>query len=583
MQSSNGNFVVPWSDKKFGPDGPWQAVSVRVGGNDSQLGLEVQHTENIALYPGHKWRTVTISDLLCERLDDDTCTQTGTWDPDPEEFMNNIISFEEDYINEAAGIELSPVKTRALGLTIGPKTVWNTTLGTAEGGGIKYPNGAIGAPIGFLSLGATNGDSRQFFAFGPERGNGINASIFPGQLYEEGQITSYTYGLHIGSAAFDYPGSLVFGGFNKGRVIGPVTTFSNSETIPLLDIGIGVEFGDSPFEFKAKDRLLSSGPMDAFPDPVAPYISLPRKTCDAITDLLPVTFDDDLKYYLWNTDDPQYFRIVSSPAYLSFTFPPTPGGSNNIIIKVPFALLNLTLDEPITSSPTPYFPCVPYNSKTPVLGRAFLQAAFIGKNWITNTSWLAQAPGPGIARDGLREQNMDIPKGATLIEGYEGENLFNENWANHWSILSSLEANGTADGTTPGTPPEKTSSTESSGLSTGAKAGIAVGGAVAAVAIVGVLIFFLRRRSLLRQQEQTQRQQEMDAFATHQQPPLNYEQIQPHKGLGVNYGQYDEWIGKTPREMPATGHYSPVEIADTSKSAWNLYGRNSGGPKTDAQ
>lgn len=62
----------------------------------------------------------------------------------------------------------------------------------------------------------------------------------------------YSYDLHIGSAVLDHPGSLVFGGYNKARVIGPIALFDNSTAVELLDIGIRIEFGDSPFEFSSE-------------------------------------------------------------------------------------------------------------------------------------------------------------------------------------------------------------------------------------------------------------------------------------------------------------------------------------------
>lgn len=69
-------------------------------------------------------------------------------------------------------------------------------------------------------------------------------------------------------------------------------------------------------------------------------------------------------------------------------------------IKVPFALLNLTLKSPIVSTPQQYFPSRPFyannGSRKYEFGKAFLQATFIGMNWGENKWFMAQAPGPGI-------------------------------------------------------------------------------------------------------------------------------------------------------------------------------------------
>jgi hypothetical protein len=78
--------------------------------------------------------------------------------------------------------------------------------------------------------------------------------------------------------------------------------------------------------------------------------------------------------------------IISSPAFLSFTFRLNMSTSQNITINVPFGLLNLTLTTPIVANPTQYFPLRPGQgpSGSYELGRAFMQAAFVGVNWITN-------------------------------------------------------------------------------------------------------------------------------------------------------------------------------------------------------
>lgn len=156
----------------------------------------------------------------------------------------------------------------------------------------------------------------------------------------------------------------MFGGYDKGRMIGAPTTFQVQPS--LLDIGIGVETGGSPFDFISKSGLLIDGngenkAISAAPDPQGPYLSLPKETCDAITENLLIELDSS-GYYLWLVDDARYVDIVSSPAFLSFTFPPSSGDTDNVVIKVPFLLLNLTLGRLLSGrdEPVPYFPCMPY-------------------------------------------------------------------------------------------------------------------------------------------------------------------------------------------------------------------------------
>ena len=65
---------------------------------------------------------------------------------------------------------------------------------------------------------------------------------------------------------------------------------------------------------------------------------------------------------------------------------------------MPFALLNLTLEAPLVTEATPYFPCY-LSDNIYSFGRAFLQAAFVAEDLSTGngygTWFFAQAPGPG--------------------------------------------------------------------------------------------------------------------------------------------------------------------------------------------
>jgi hypothetical protein len=123
-------------------------------------------------------------------------------------------------------------------------------------------------------------------------------------LYKDGTISSYSYLLHIRSASFDYPGSLVFGGYNKGRVIGPPTSFRDPDKVSLLDIRIGVEYGESPFEVDSIQNLLVADTgetgiaQEVQIDPRSPYLSLPDNTCKSLAKVLPIAYDATTRYYL---------------------------------------------------------------------------------------------------------------------------------------------------------------------------------------------------------------------------------------------------------------------------------------------
>lgn len=216
-------------------------------------------------------------------------------------------------------------------------------------------------------------------------------------------------------------------------------------------------------------------------NPIGPYLFMSPQTCTTIAQNLPVTLDTNTQLYMWNQNDPVYERIVQSSAYLAFVF--QNAGAGSLTIKVPFPLLNLTLKAPIVTTSRPYFPCRPFhasdNSGNYVLGKAFLQAAFIGMNWEQNKFFMAQAPGPGVGASNVQS----IGPNDTSINSDPIEN-FATTWANGWTVITST------------TNPAGQTSREGSNsdLSNGAKAGIGVGVAIGAICVLVALVFCCIRR-----------------------------------------------------------------------------------------
>src|SRR5687768_3747236 len=75
--------------------------------------------------------------------------------------------------------------------------------------------------------------------------------MIPWSLKDQGQTTSSSFSLHYGSAAplAKISGSLLYGGYDRGRVAGDVLTFDGdlSNPINIKDISIRVIKGSSPF------------------------------------------------------------------------------------------------------------------------------------------------------------------------------------------------------------------------------------------------------------------------------------------------------------------------------------------------
>ncbi|KAL5323502.1 hypothetical protein ACEPPN_008039 [Leptodophora sp. 'Broadleaf-Isolate-01'] len=510
-------FPMTWSSKNFGPDGPWQAVQVGIG----------IPAQQVALYPAGTFRSHVLTSKICSNatLSPDVCfasaaglyavesssTGLGTLVRAP-----SAMDFTHGGLQVQGSDGVSVLDQMDIGIMDSSRDsviVPNVTFATYDNIAAIYPGGDLKAlQVGTLALGYLGTVNQSFTRPGQDS---INGSLIPGYLQEKGLTPSNTFGLHIGSVNPKIKGSLYFGGYDQARICGNISTqqggFAGLEPIDdgekglidLLDVGINVYDGVSPFNTSKISNLLATGNSSIGPAlslplfPEAPYLNLPKSSCDAIAAWLPVTYNADLGLYTWNTKDPQYNRIVSSPTVLSFVFRKDQTNTKNITINVPFMLLNLTLEAPLVASRTPYFPCNAQSHGRYSLGRAFLQAAFVGGNWNVNNNqgvwWFAQAPGPNV---GSQSTVQTIKDQDTAITSSPND------WAASWAgFLVPLNSQSLQPSNTTGSSPVSSSSPEkgdsassSAGMSVGAKAGIGIGAAALVLGIIGLCVFFWHRK-----------------------------------------------------------------------------------------
>lgn len=562
-------WSMTWASGSFGPDGPWQAVEVSIGGNDTK----------IALYPGGSWASTVLLSTICDNTtkispicyadsaglfdthDSPTYDDTSIYDSNAGEWSDMQLG----YTN---AVPINAVTSRALdSMDLGGTVVQSTDLTTVLEGYQTYPGGKnYPLEVGVLSLGCPY-INQTFTRDAPLPP--INATFANSYLYDKGKIPSYSYGMHIGSASFGISGSLKLGGYDQGRVFGDVSAQpvdSGKFPIELIDIYIGVAKGGSPWKSSNMTGLLAqsnSSLTSGFTvavDPASPYIYLPQSSCDAIAANLPVTYNSDLGLYFWDTTDSQYTKIVTSPSYLGFTFTKNDVNTEDITIKVPFALLNLTLEAPLVTTPTQYFPCMGTDS-TPALGRAFLQAAFVGVNWSKKSWFLAQAPGPDYS---YIQNVVDISDSDTTITS--SGNSWEPTWENSWTVLASTNS-PTTNSTT------STTSTGSTGLSTGAKAGIGAGCGIAALAAVAAAYWFISHRQ---KYKRTPSQDSAAANRYSQQPPPSIIPTAPveapdTKPIRFHELDYDRAIAFPPTSTQTSEYgQSAQQTSQSEQSAQNM-------------
>jgi hypothetical protein len=559
LAEQNNPQTVKWSSKSYGPDGPWQAVTVYVG----------SPPQTVDLLPGGSWMSNVLAPTVCANgVACDVAKLAGFYNPSA-----SSTTFEIGQTGDISNASMAAT-VGALPSLYGSANWMFDSISIPLSNGIsgngynaliidfdllvisaaneKLPDGTTyPVQIGKLGLGAPN--FNQTWNHFPPNPN-WNGTLLPSALFEQGLAPSDSYGMHIGSAAMGIPGSLNIGGFDQSRALEPVSSQAyviDHLPIDLLDIGIGVAEGASPFNFTSQSGLLAEGnssmgvATSVFVEAPVPYLYLPQSTCDAITKYLPVTFQEKYGLYFWNTEDPDYKRIVSSPSFLSFTFRFSGSLSQNMTINVPFSLLNLTLTAPIISTPTQYLPLRPGQGPNGAyeLGRAFLQAAFIGVNWRSATGsengvwFIAQAPGPNTP-----SENPATVIGAEDATIVGSTNTWKDSWHGAWTVLESSTTGGAAtptSSTSPSPGPHK------SGLSTGAIVGIVVGVLALALIVVLVAVFIYKRSHAAK--EQSPEASGMDIYNDMRGEPGPRE---PYKSSGFGPSELETgYIPRKPIEM----------------------------------
>ncbi|KAL8326688.1 hypothetical protein RB597_003146 [Gaeumannomyces tritici] len=130
-------------------------------------------------------------------------------------------------------------------------------------------------------------------------------------------IGSKSFGFHLGIAGGldSGAGSLTLGGYDRSRVIGQPAVFDalplTDLAVFLVDVVVGVQVGDSPFELIAhptsffsssalesslsEERGGKSSSLLVQVDPQKPHMGLPTATCNSLARHLPVAWDSRLE------------------------------------------------------------------------------------------------------------------------------------------------------------------------------------------------------------------------------------------------------------------------------------------------
>jgi hypothetical protein len=260
---------------------------------------------------------------------------------------------------------------------------------------------------------------------------------------------SYTAGAY--NLAPKVFGSLVLGGYDSTRFE------PNNITFPFgKDVSLDLQVAIQRITVSGTADTLLSQPIISYISTLVPDIWLPSDACTMFTKIFRLSFNTSSEYFYINSTMHQE-NLANNPI-VSFQVGPEASGPSTII-KLPYWNFYLAAQgvhfDPGTMSGTFRFPLRRASNESQyILGRAFLQSAYLSTDYERQTFNLSQALYP---TSSTKENIVPIlPPGSS--------NLQND------------------------------TSHSKSGLSTGAIAGVVIGGAVALLVLVAVLILLYRRR-----------------------------------------------------------------------------------------
>lgn len=245
-------------------------------------------------------------------------------------------------------------------------------------------------------------------------------------------------------------GSLVLGGYDMGASQEGGISISDVASLALTVNTRSIVLSNTLQGTVSVTHDLLSLPMAL--DSTVSQLWLPEVVCDELETSLGLMFDPSTELYVLNNT--AHAKLIELAPTFAFTLAADSTSNDTTTVVLPYAALDLQAGPPIYNASTYYFP-IRRASKRSVLGRAFLQEAYLVVDWERSNFTISQAA----HRDNRTREIVPI--------------------------LS----------------PRKAS--PSSGLSTGAIVGIVIGAVVIVVVIVGFLWWKFRARKPREQESPT--------------------------------------------------------------------------------
>ncbi|KAL5119997.1 hypothetical protein ACEQ8H_002095 [Pleosporales sp. CAS-2024a] len=223
-------------------------------------------------------------------------------------------------------------------------------------------------------------------------------------------IPSASYGFTAGAAYKNggkgVPGNMVFGGFDQSRLVNQqaVSISMPNKTDKTLIVGVNsITYTPNQAVQQGASSLTKTSGVGflAVIDSTLPYLVLPDDICDEFVVKFGLGFDNTTGLYTINSTSHE--QNQQQNATVEFRISPSPqNNSNSTTIVLPYEALCLQASAPIYSNTTNYFPIRKSSNNIYILGRTFLQEAYLVVDYERATFKLA----PAVFSDPMPHENL---------------------------------------------------------------------------------------------------------------------------------------------------------------------------------
>ncbi|KAI9723765.1 MAG: hypothetical protein M1812_001065 [Candelaria pacifica] len=363
-------IVVPPSQSWEGNDGQWSTFTFRVG----------NPPQNVNLLPSTaSWQTWVVLPQGCPRsypVSNCNSSRGGIFDNNSSAtWVNKGI-----YKLILESVEFNPsLNTSAV---FGFDTLGVGALST-KGPSVDHQLfGAFATDLYYLGIFGLNPKPTNYSGFD----NPIPSFITG--LKDNGSLSSVSFGYTAGASyrSGKPAGSLTLGGYDASRFTPNNLQFTFGPDISR-DLLVAIR---SISTSNPKGRILMRTPILSFIDSTLPYMYLPLLACQEFEKAFGLIWDQASQLYLVN--DTIHDNLVSMNPTVTLELGNALTGGQTINITFPYASFDKEIDYPLVKNKTRYFPLMrALNESQYVLGRTFLQEAYLTVDWERQNFTVSQA------------------------------------------------------------------------------------------------------------------------------------------------------------------------------------------------